>query len=85
MSQGKRAPKGICDYCLKRPAFKTLGDSSEACEKCAEGTVDPFRIEHRLGRNDRCHCGSGKKYKHCCLRNDRAPPASRQDSQDSQD
>lgn len=20
-----------------------------------------------LGRNDPCHCGSGKKYKHCCL------------------
>ncbi len=19
-----------------------------------------------LGRNDPCHCGSGKKYKHCC-------------------
>ena len=24
----------------------------------------------KLGRNDRCHCGSGRKYKHCCLRND---------------
>ena len=21
----------------------------------------------KLGRNDPCHCGSGKKYKHCCL------------------
>lgn len=20
-----------------------------------------------IGRNDSCHCGSGKKYKHCCL------------------
>ncbi len=20
----------------------------------------------KLGRNDPCHCGSGKKYKHCC-------------------
>lgn len=25
----------------------------------------------KLGRNDRCHCGSGKKYKHCCLENDK--------------
>jgi hypothetical protein len=24
----------------------------------------------KLGRNDRCHCGSGRKYKRCCLRND---------------
>ena len=21
----------------------------------------------KLGRNDLCHCGSGKKYKHCCM------------------
>jgi hypothetical protein len=21
----------------------------------------------KLGRNDPCHCGSGKKYKHCCI------------------
>ncbi|MCM3337966.1 SEC-C metal-binding domain-containing protein [Paenibacillus sp. MER TA 81-3] len=25
----------------------------------------------KLGRNDSCHCGSGKKYKHCCLENDK--------------
>ncbi|MBM4371446.1 MAG: preprotein translocase subunit SecA [Deltaproteobacteria bacterium] len=24
----------------------------------------------KLGRNDPCHCGSGKKYKQCCLRKD---------------
>lgn len=23
-----------------------------------------------LGRNDRCHCGSGRKYKQCCLDKD---------------
>ena len=25
----------------------------------------------KLGRNDPCHCGSGKKYKNCCMRIDR--------------
>lgn len=25
-----------------------------------------------LGRNDPCHCGSGKKYKQCCLAKDEA-------------
>ncbi len=25
---------------------------------------------HHLGRNDPCHCGSGRKYKHCCLAKD---------------
>ena len=23
-----------------------------------------------LGRNEKCHCGSGKKYKNCCLQKD---------------
>lgn len=26
----------------------------------------------KTGRNDPCHCGSGKKYKHCCLQKDQA-------------
>ncbi|MGM0760094.1 MAG: SEC-C metal-binding domain-containing protein [Thermodesulfobacteriota bacterium] len=24
----------------------------------------------KLGRNDKCHCGSGKKYKKCCMAKD---------------
>ena len=24
-------------------------------------------INEKIGRNDPCPCGSGKKYKHCCL------------------
>ncbi len=27
-------------------------------------------MERNLGRNDPCHCGSGKKYKQCCLAKD---------------
>ena len=27
-------------------------------------------MEPNLGRNDPCHCGSGKKYKQCCLAKD---------------
>ncbi|MFN9549485.1 MAG: SEC-C metal-binding domain-containing protein [Pirellulaceae bacterium] len=26
-------------------------------------------MDQRVGRNDPCPCGSGKKYKNCCLRN----------------
>jgi uncharacterized protein len=30
-----------------------------------------YRREYpKIGRNDPCPCGSGKKYKHCCARND---------------
>ena len=31
---------------------------------------DPFVKEKILGRNDPCYCGSGKKYKKCCLGKD---------------
>ncbi|MDI9325378.1 MAG: SEC-C metal-binding domain-containing protein, partial [Alphaproteobacteria bacterium] len=24
----------------------------------------------KIGRNEKCHCGSDKKYKQCCLEND---------------
>lgn len=27
-------------------------------------------MSHKIGRNDKCHCGSGKKYKHCHLASD---------------
>ena len=35
-------------------------------EQKASGTV---RKGKKIGRNDPCPCGSGKKYKHCCGRN----------------
>ena len=35
----------------------------------ASGKVKPVvRAGSKLGRNDPCPCGSGKKYKKCCLR-----------------
>jgi hypothetical protein len=33
--------------------------------------LDPS-IVARPGRNDACHCGSGRKYKQCCLSKDEA-------------
>jgi preprotein translocase subunit SecA len=33
------------------------------------------RDRPKIGRNDPCHCGSGKKYKHCCLEKDEAAGA----------
>jgi len=27
-----------------------------------------IRFRSKLGRNDPCHCGSGRKLKHCCMR-----------------
>jgi SWIM/SEC-C metal-binding protein len=39
---------------------------------------DRFTVRNQapaVGRNDRCPCGSGRKYKHCCLRSGVTPSA----------
>jgi preprotein translocase subunit SecA len=39
------------------------------------GTVSkkqPVRRSEKVGRNDPCPCGSGKKYKNCCLKNEKS-------------
>ena len=33
------------------------------------------RPEPKIGRNDPCPCGSGRKYKHCCLNQSAAAAA----------
>ena len=35
-------------------------------EKKVVRTSQPIRVENKVGRNDPCPCGSGKKYKKCC-------------------
>jgi preprotein translocase subunit SecA len=34
--------------------------------KRGEGPIEPIKAEKKVGRNDPCPCGSGKKYKKCC-------------------
>ncbi len=39
---------------------------SEAAEELSKGKPKPKRTGPKVGRNDPCTCGSGKKYKQCC-------------------
>ena len=32
-----------------------------------EWKQEPIKVENKIGRNDLCHCSSGKKYKKCCI------------------
>jgi hypothetical protein len=41
-------------------------------EKESSDDDDDYDTDTKIGRNDPCPCGSGKKYKHCCLNK---PPA----------
>ena len=47
-----------------QPGGDESGMVSEANEQLAKAT--PIRAVPRVGRNDPCPCGSGKKYKSCC-------------------
>ncbi len=58
----------ICEQCGKREAIKTNGEAKWVCYHCAVGLPEPFRKGKTQGRNDKCACDSGKKFKHCCLR-----------------
>ena len=52
---------------------KLIAQGAGAAGQVKQTTV---RREHRkLGRNDPCHCGSGKKYKKCCLPKESAASA----------
>jgi len=31
-----------------------------------QGPIEPYRAPQKVGRNEPCPCGSGKKYKKCC-------------------
>jgi hypothetical protein len=51
-----------------RPAFEAaLADPSRPRMGAVAYKPDR-RPAAKIGRNDPCFCGSGKKYKHCCLR-----------------
>ena len=43
-----------------------ISADTAASENPAERTVAPVRSGPKVGRNDPCPCGSGKKYKACC-------------------
>lgn len=41
------------------------GSGTGAAEPKKEQHIEPIRVEQKIGRNDPCPCGSGKKYKNC--------------------
>ena len=62
----------LIDYLSEWPWFK-MGDppESEFDDDLDYGAEQPYVREGRkVGRNEPCPCGSGKKYKKCCLGND---------------
>ena len=48
-----------------KQSTENIGLSSRPPQTNAEGKVQTVRVEQKIGRNDPCPCGSGKKYKQC--------------------
>jgi preprotein translocase subunit SecA len=67
------AAPGSASYAVGAGASTASTDASgRTVEQREDGTTvrrvsagDTYRAEEKLGRNDPCHCGSGKKYKKC--------------------
>ncbi len=63
--------KAEADYLYGLPQWETiLGEEKmkEIAKKYKQSRT-VRREQPKIGRNDPCPCGSGKKYKHCCGRN----------------
>lgn len=57
---------------LLKPAVPVTTTSGAGGAAAAEVRSEPVRAQIKLGRNDPCWCGSGKKYKNCHLKDDQA-------------
>jgi hypothetical protein len=62
----KAVGEGVLLQC-RRPILEIVGEKTS--NTLAQGAT-MRRAVVKIGRNDRCPCGSGKKYKHCCLTKD---------------
>jgi len=51
---------------LNVPSIPQRSEAYETALHAGEGKQAPIRKGARVGRNDPCPCGSGRKYKHCC-------------------
>ena len=67
------APERRQDMSKYREQRTELGDphqqAAAAQDTREQPKREPIRVEQKIGRNDPCPCGSGKKYKNCHGRN----------------
>ena len=66
--QTKRKRQPIARFKEIKQSTSNIGISSAARSRGDEQTAgkpQPVQVAEKIGRNDPCPCGSGKKYKHC--------------------
>ena len=56
-------------WLFKLPSWKKVLPDDKAAEIAREYRDANIAHSEKIGRNDPCPCGSGKKYKKCCGKN----------------
>ncbi|MBL3592864.1 MAG: preprotein translocase subunit SecA [Synergistaceae bacterium] len=62
----RRTPEGVQEGRALSIPLRTADQEAAAMAGHGERTKEPVRKGPKVGRNDPCPCGSGRKYKHCC-------------------
>jgi len=65
LSQKNYQSKESMETAIQNNQMKQLEELAQAWKKAHTQKV---REHEKIGRNDPCPCGSGKKYKNCCLK-----------------
>lgn len=67
-----------CKYCNAEPYGTNQAGEVVCVERLNTGKChqknkqQPRTVKTLPGRNDKCGCGSGKKFKHCCMQSIRS-------------
>ena len=65
LERGQQRPSAV-QYSTDQPVTAAAAAAGAGrAQPRAGGPTQPIRNEEKVGRNDPCPCGSGKKYKHC--------------------
>ena len=70
----RRRRTDMSRYRTSKSDYSSYSDTSGSGQPDKPQKAEPVRVDKKVGRNDPCPCGSGKKYKHCHGRVSTGPP-----------
>ncbi len=65
MLQEAKIPRGLDRSQMKEERGDLLSQAHSDTQTAEQVKTQPIKVEKKVGRNDPCPCGSGKKYKNC--------------------
>ncbi len=65
VKEARSMPRNDNKVKTSRPENSIAGPQGNGMPEMPQAKAQPVRVEQKIGRNDPCPCGSGKKYKNC--------------------